>query len=45
MPPSITAVLDARLDSLPLGERMVLERASVVGKEFWREAVTRLTPA
>ena len=45
VPPSITAVLDARLDSLPLDERMVLERASVVGREFWREAVTRLTPA
>ena len=44
VPPSITAVLDARLDRLPAVERAILERASVVGKEFWRDAVTRLTP-
>ena len=44
VPPSITAVLDARLDRLPAVERSILERASVVGKEFWRDAVTRLTP-
>jgi predicted ATPase/class 3 adenylate cyclase len=44
MPPSIQALLDARLDRLDPRERAVIERASVVGKEFWRGAVHALSP-
>jgi class 3 adenylate cyclase/tetratricopeptide (TPR) repeat protein len=45
IPPSIHALLAARLDRLGPGERAVIERASVVGKEFWRGAVIKLSPA
>jgi class 3 adenylate cyclase/tetratricopeptide (TPR) repeat protein len=44
VPPTITALLGARLDALTSGERAVLERASVVGQEFLREAVRELAP-
>jgi class 3 adenylate cyclase/tetratricopeptide (TPR) repeat protein len=43
IPPSIHALLDARLDRLEQGERAVIERASVVGREFWRGAVRALS--
>jgi DNA-binding SARP family transcriptional activator len=41
-PPSIMALLGARLDRLPDEERDVLERASVVGKVFSRGALENL---
>jgi class 3 adenylate cyclase len=41
---SIRGVLHARLDRLGPEERTVLERASVVGREFSLEAVLRLIP-
>jgi len=44
VPPTITALLAARLDQLSVGERSLIERASVVGKEFFRGAVRALTP-
>ncbi|MEK6276290.1 MAG: AAA family ATPase [Actinomycetota bacterium] len=44
IPPTIHALLAARLDRLDPEERAVIERASVIGKEFWRGAVTELTP-
>ncbi len=44
VPPTITALLSARLDRLSPGEREVLERASVVGKECFRGAIRELTP-
>jgi class 3 adenylate cyclase len=44
IPPSIQALLAARLDRLEPLERTVLERAAVIGKEFWRGAVTELSP-
>src|SRR5205085_7806808 len=34
VPPSVHALLAARLDRLPAGERRALERASIEGKEF-----------
>ena len=43
-PPTIQALLAARLDRLTPDERAVLERASVVGKVFFRGAVRELTP-
>jgi class 3 adenylate cyclase/tetratricopeptide (TPR) repeat protein len=43
IPPSIHALLAARLDRLEPEERAVIERASVIGKEFWRGAVVDLS--
>jgi class 3 adenylate cyclase/tetratricopeptide (TPR) repeat protein len=42
LPPTIQALLAARLDRLDDLERRVLERAAVVGKEFWPGAVAAL---
>ena len=44
MPPSIQAVLAARLDRLLPEEQAVIQRASVVGKVFWWGAVAELSP-
>jgi class 3 adenylate cyclase/tetratricopeptide (TPR) repeat protein len=44
VPPTIQALLAARLDRLEPEERAVIERASVVGREFWRGAVRDLAP-
>lgn len=38
-PSTITGVLQARLDRLPPQERLVLERAAVVGRTFWPAAI------
>ena len=43
-PPTIQALLSARLDSLPEDERTLLERAAVVGLEFEWNALTALDP-
>jgi len=45
VPPSIQALLAARLDQLDRVERTVIERAAVVGREFSRAAVTALSPS
>ncbi|MBN8619358.1 MAG: tetratricopeptide repeat protein [Anaerolineae bacterium] len=42
IPATLTGVLQARLDALPPDEREVLQRASVVGRIFWSEILTRL---
>ena len=42
VPPTLTGVLQARLDSLPSEERTVLQQASVVGRRFWDSAVVRI---
>jgi class 3 adenylate cyclase/tetratricopeptide (TPR) repeat protein len=44
LPPTIHALLAARLDQLESRERAVLERAAVVGKVFWHGAVAELSP-
>ena len=44
MPPTIQALLAERLDRLSAPERMLLERASVIGKEFFHHAVMDLMP-
>ena len=44
VPPSIQALLAARLDRLPVSERAVIERGAVEGKVFHRGAVAELTP-
>ena len=45
IPPTIQALLAARLDRVPAGERRLAERASVVGRVFDRVAVAELSPA
>lgn len=44
IPASLESLLASRLDSLSPGERAVLERAAVVGREFTRAAVNGLGP-
>jgi DNA-binding SARP family transcriptional activator len=44
VPPTIHALIAARLDRLPLEERVVLEQGSVVGKQFEQSAVWQLLP-
>ena len=39
MPPTINALLTARLDRLDEEERAVIERASVIGRVFWWGAI------
>ena len=45
MPPTIQALLAARIERLRPEERTVLERAAVVGRHFSRSAVAELLPA
>lgn len=45
LPASIHALLAARLDALEPAERRTLERAAIVGKEFWHRAVADLSEA
>lgn len=44
VPPTIQALLAARIDLLASGERAVIEPASVIGQSFARAAVTELAP-
>lgn len=44
LPDTIQAILAARLDRLEARERALLERAAVIGKEFWRGALVHLSP-
>jgi class 3 adenylate cyclase len=45
LPPTIQALLAARLDGLDPPERTVLQRAAVVGRTFWSGAVVDLAPS
>ncbi len=42
VPATLTGVLQARLDRLPISERILLQKASVVGRVFWEDTVTHL---
>jgi class 3 adenylate cyclase/tetratricopeptide (TPR) repeat protein len=44
VPPTIQALLDARLDRLASQERSVLERAAIAGRIFSRSAIRVLSP-
>lgn len=44
IPPTIHALLSARLDRLAPEERATIQRASVIGREFWWGALAELTP-
>jgi class 3 adenylate cyclase/tetratricopeptide (TPR) repeat protein len=43
VPPSIEAILTARIDHLSPSEQQFAECAAVIGKEFWAGAVAQLT--
>lgn len=45
IPATIQALLAARLDRLGPGERAFIERAAIMGREFWPSAVVELLPA
>jgi class 3 adenylate cyclase/tetratricopeptide (TPR) repeat protein len=45
VPPTIQALLAARLDRLEPEPRTTIERASVIGQEFWTTALGELSPA
>jgi predicted ATPase len=42
VPSTLLGVLQARLDGLPASEREVLQRASIIGRQFWDTAVDYL---
>jgi DNA-binding SARP family transcriptional activator len=44
VPPSIEALLASRLDTLEPAERVLIERAAVIGRDFARNAVVHLSP-
>ena len=41
IPPTLTAIVQTRLDSLPPVERAILNRASIVGRTFWADSVAQ----
>ena len=43
VPATLTGLLQARLDGLPREEREVLQRAAIVGRTFWDDAVCMLS--
>jgi len=43
VPSTLAGILQARLDSLPTEERTALQRAAVVGRTFWDDAVWALS--
>jgi class 3 adenylate cyclase/tetratricopeptide (TPR) repeat protein len=45
VPPTLRGVLQARLDALSPAEQLVLQRASVIGRVFWDDAVATLETA
>jgi len=44
VPTTLTGVLQARIDSLPVPEKAALQQASVIGHVFWDEALRRISP-
>ena len=45
LPPTIRALLAARIDGLPAADREVARRAAVIGRSFEAAALTELSPA
>jgi class 3 adenylate cyclase/tetratricopeptide (TPR) repeat protein len=44
IPDSLQALIGARIDRLPAGEKVVLQRGSVIGRTFWAGAIDHLSP-
>ncbi len=45
VPPTLTGVLQARLDSLPAIERQIMQLAAVIGKDFWDQTILQVSEA
>ena len=45
IPDTLQALIAARIDRLPAAEKALLQRASVVGRVFWSDAIEQLSPA
>ena len=44
VPPTLTGILQARIDRLSASQRRLLQQASVIGSVFWDQALLWLTP-
>jgi class 3 adenylate cyclase/tetratricopeptide (TPR) repeat protein len=44
IPDSLQALIGARIDRLPAGEKVVLQRGAVIGRVFWAGAIDHLSP-
>jgi class 3 adenylate cyclase/tetratricopeptide (TPR) repeat protein len=44
VPDSLQALIAARIDHLPSAEKTLLQRASVVGRVFWKAAIEHVSP-
>ena len=42
IPPTLTGIIQARLESLPKEEHVILQQASVMGRVFWDAAIAQL---
>jgi class 3 adenylate cyclase/tetratricopeptide (TPR) repeat protein len=43
IPDSVQALIAARIDGLPRAAKLVLQHASVIGRVFWRSALTKVS--
>jgi class 3 adenylate cyclase/tetratricopeptide (TPR) repeat protein len=44
IPDTLQALIGARIDRLPAGQKIVLQRGSVIGRTFWAGAIDHLSP-
>jgi class 3 adenylate cyclase/tetratricopeptide (TPR) repeat protein len=44
IPDTLQALIGARIDRLPAGQKIVLQRGSVIGRVFWAGAINHLSP-
>src|SRR5438128_252717 len=44
IPDSLQAMIGARIDRLPAGAKILLQRGSVIGRTFWAGAIDHLSP-
>jgi class 3 adenylate cyclase/tetratricopeptide (TPR) repeat protein len=44
IPDTLQALISARIDRLPAGEKILLQRGSVIGRVFWAGALAALSP-
>src|SRR6266536_1022490 len=44
IPDSLQAMIGARIDRLPAGEKVLLQRGAVIGRTFWAGAIDHLSP-
>jgi class 3 adenylate cyclase/tetratricopeptide (TPR) repeat protein len=44
IPDTLQALIGARIDRLPAGQKVVMQRGSVIGRVFWAGAIDHLSP-